>query len=392
MSVSGAAAKHRFDRSLMQYNAPMSQLIGASPAIQALREEVELIAHSEAKVLITGESGVGKEVLAKLVYQRGRRRHAKLLTLNCAGLSESLLESELFGHTKGSFTGADRDKPGLLDLADNGTAFLDEVGEMSARMQSLLLRFMETGEIQPVGGITAPRHVNVRIIAATNRSLQEQVQTGSFRSDLYYRLNVIHLTIPPLRERPEDIVPLLTHFLMTLSEHHRVAKPELAASTVERLVAYSWPGNVRELKNVSEQLVVRRGGKLVNPCDLPPTLAVTEPKVAVAATPALVQSTPIADQLFDKMVVDGESFWSAVYPIFIRRDLTRDNLRQVVQKGLRQTRGNYKLLVNLFNMDDQDYRRFLTFLRKHHCQVPFWEFRTAALKSRREAQNVSRAS
>ncbi len=376
----------------MLYNAPMSQLIGASPAIQALREEVELIAHSEAKVLITGESGVGKEVLAKLVYQRGRRRHAKLLTLNCAGLSESLLESELFGHTKGSFTGADRDKPGLLDLADNGTAFLDEVGEMSARMQSLLLRFMETGEIQPVGGITAPRHVNVRIIAATNRSLQEQVQAGSFRSDLYYRLNVIHLTIPPLRERPEDIVPLLTHFLMTLSEHHRVAKPELAASTVERLVAYAWPGNVRELKNVSEQLVVRRGGKLVNPCDLPATLSVTEPKFAVAATPALAQSTPIADQLFDKMVVDGESFWSAVYPIFIRRDLTRDNLRQVVQKGLRQTRGNYKLLVNLFNMDDQDYRRFLTFLRKHHCQVPFWEFRTAALKSRREAQNVSRAS
>ncbi|MGH9145108.1 MAG: sigma 54-interacting transcriptional regulator [Vicinamibacterales bacterium] len=370
----------------------MSQLIGASPAIQALREEVELIAHSEAKVLITGESGVGKEVLAKLVYQRGRRRHAKLLTLNCAGLSESLLESELFGHTKGSFTGADRDKPGLLDLADNGTAFLDEVGEMSARMQSLLLRFMETGEIQPVGGITAPRHVNVRIIAATNRSLQEQVQAGSFRSDLYYRLNVIHLTIPPLRERPEDIVPLLTHFLMTLSEHHRVAKPELAASTVERLVAYAWPGNVRELKNVSEQLVVRRGGKLVNPGDLPPALGVTAPKFAVAATAAVQQSTPVADQLFDKMVVDGESFWSAVYPIFIRRDLTRDNLRQVVQKGLRQTRGNYKLLVNLFNMDDQDYRRFLTFLRKHHCQVPFWEFRTAALKSRREAQNVSRAS
>jgi transcriptional regulator with PAS, ATPase and Fis domain len=377
----------------MLYNAPMSQLIGASPAIQALREEVELIAHSEAKVLITGESGVGKEVLARLVYQRGRRRHAKLLTLNCAGLSESLLESELFGHLKGSFTGADRDKPGLLDLADNGTAFLDEVGEMSTRMQTLLLRFMETGEIQPVGGITPPRHVNVRIIAATNRSLQDQVQAGTFRSDLYYRLNVIHLTIPPLRERKEDVVPLLTHFLTTLSEQHRVPKPELTESTVERLVSYSWPGNVRELKNVSEQLVVRRGGKLVNPGDLPPTLAVSEPKIVVGATTQVSpQINHIADQLFDKMVVDGESFWSAVYPIFIRRDLTRDNLRQVVQKGLRQTRGNYKLLVNLFNMDDQDYRRFLTFLRKHHCQVPFWEFRTAALKSRREAQNVSRAS
>jgi two-component system response regulator HydG len=377
----------------MLYNAPMSQLIGESPAIQALREEVELIAHSEAKVLITGESGVGKEVLARLVYQRGRRRHAKLLTLNCAGLSESLLESELFGHTRGSFTGADRDKPGLLDLADNGTAFLDEVGEMSTRMQTLLLRFMETGEIQPVGGITACHHVNVRIIAATNRSLQEQVQAGTFRSDLYYRLNVIHLTIPPLRERPEDVVPLLTHFLTSLSDLHRVPKPELAPSTIERLVGYAWPGNVRELKNVSEQLVVRRGGKLVTVNDLPPSLAVSaEQKISIGTTTVLAQPSPIADQLFDKMVVDGESFWSAVYPIFIRRDLTRDHLRQVVQKGLRQTRGNYKLLVNLFNMDDQDYRRFLTFLRKHHCQVPFWEFRTAALKSRREAQNVSRAS
>jgi transcriptional regulator with PAS, ATPase and Fis domain len=370
----------------------MSQLIGVSPAIQALRDEVELIAQSEAKVLITGESGVGKEVLARLVYQRGRRRHAKLLTLNCAGLSESLLESELFGHTKGSFTGADRDKPGLLDLANHGTAFLDEVGEMSTRMQTLLLRFMETGEIQPVGGITACHHVDVRIIAATNRSLQEQVQAGTFRSDLYYRLNVIHLTIPPLRERPEDIVPLLTHFIMVLSEQHRVPKPELTTGAIERLLAYSWPGNVRELKNVSEQLIVRRGGKVVTANELPPALAVAEPKIPVGASPGAAVSNPIADQLFDKMVVEGESFWSAVYPIFIRRDLTRDHLRQVVQKGLRQTRGNYRLLVNLFNMDDQDYRRFLTFLRKHHCQVPFWEFRTAALKSRREAANASRAS
>jgi DNA-binding NtrC family response regulator len=210
---------------------------------------------------------------------------------------------------------------------------------------------------------------------------------------LYYRLNVIHLTIPPLRERPEDVVPLLTHFLTSLSDLHRVPKPELAPSTIERLVGYAWPGNVRELKNVSEQLVVRRGGKLVTVNDLPPSLAVSaEQKISIGTTTVLAQPSPIADQLFDKMVVDGESFWSAVYPIFIRRDLTRDHLRQVVQKGLRQTRGNYKLLVNLFNMDDQDYRRFLTFLRKHHCQVPFWEFRTAALKSRREAQNVSRAS
>ena len=191
----------------------VNALIGNSRAIASLREEVELLKRSDAKILITGESGVGKEVLAKAIHRSSRRAQASLVSVNCAGVAESLLESELFGHMKGSFTGAYRDKPGLLETANRGTVFLDEVGEMSMRMQALLLRFLETGEIQPVGSLVTHRSLDVRIISATNRGLPAQVESGAFRSDLYYRLNVVHLKIPPLRQRRDDIAPLTMHFL-----------------------------------------------------------------------------------------------------------------------------------------------------------------------------------
>jgi transcriptional regulator with PAS, ATPase and Fis domain len=181
------------------------QLLGNSPSIRELREEVEYAARSDAKILITGESGVGKEILARLIHRRSNRARAALVTINCAGLPDSLLESELFGHVRGSFTGAYRDKAGLLELAHNGTIFMDEVGETSLRMQALLLRFLESGEIQRVGSDRAQARVNVRVIAATNRNLVERIATKEFREDLYYRLNVIHLTVPALRDRREDI-------------------------------------------------------------------------------------------------------------------------------------------------------------------------------------------
>ena len=189
-------------------NEEINQLIGQSPAITELREELEYAARSDAKILITGESGVGKEVLARLIHRHSNRAHAPLVTINCAGLPDSLLESELFGHVRGSFTGAYRDKPGLLETANNGTIFMDEVGEMSLRMQALLLRFLESGEIQRVGAERAQARVNVRVIAATNRNLIERIASKDFREDLYYRLNVIHLTVPALRDRRDDIPDL----------------------------------------------------------------------------------------------------------------------------------------------------------------------------------------
>src|SRR5512135_841274 len=188
-------------------------LIGGGPAMTELKQEIERIARSEAKVLITGESGVGKELVAQAIHARSARRERAFIAVNCAGLPETLLESELFGHVKGSFTGAYRDKPGKLELAHEGTVFLDEVGEMTLRMQGLFLRFLETGEIQKVGAERALGTVNVRVIAATNRNLSELIEAGQFREDLFYRLNVIHLHVPPLRERREDIPLLVEHFL-----------------------------------------------------------------------------------------------------------------------------------------------------------------------------------
>src|SRR5438132_795395 len=190
-----------------------SRFIVASPRMIALVEMAERAGASDAKVLITGESGVGKDRIARLIHDSSPQSAAPFMPVNCAGLTETLLESELFGHVKGSFTGAYRDKPGKLQQAHRGTLFLDEVGEMSLRMQALLLRFLENGELQPVGSDSIGARVDVRVVAATNRNLPELIAAGQFREDLQYRLRVIHLHVPPLRERIQDIRPLVTHFI-----------------------------------------------------------------------------------------------------------------------------------------------------------------------------------
>src|ERR1700686_648285 len=188
-------------------------LIGSSPAIDELKTEIDRVARSDAKVLITGESGVGKELVARAIGATSLRANAPFVPVNCAGIPETLLESELFGHVKGSFTGAFRDRPGKLEMASNGTIFLDEIGEMTLRMQGLLLRFLETGEIQKVGAERPGVAENVQVIAATNRNLRELIAQGLFREDLFYRLDVIHIGVPPLRERREDIPLLIERFV-----------------------------------------------------------------------------------------------------------------------------------------------------------------------------------
>src|SRR5207342_3961369 len=187
------------------------QFVGASAILREIEQEILCTSSSDAKVLITGESGVGKEIVARSIHQRSRRSHLPLVTINCSGVPDSLLESELFGHVRGSFTDAYRDRRGWLEQADGGTIFLDEVGEMSLRMQALLLRFLENGEIQRVGSERYQTTVDVRVISATNRDLLERTKEGEFREDLYYRLNVVHFVVPPLRERRDDIAPLFDH-------------------------------------------------------------------------------------------------------------------------------------------------------------------------------------
>ncbi|MGE0702992.1 MAG: sigma-54 interaction domain-containing protein, partial [Vicinamibacterales bacterium] len=248
------------------------RLIGRSEAIRTIEADIECAARSDAKVLITGETGVGKEVVARLIHKRSHR-NGPMVAVNCAGLPDSLLESELFGHARGSFTGAYRDKPGLLEMAPHGTVFLDEVGEMSLRMQAVLLRFLETGEIHRVGSDRPVTRINLRLVTATNSNLQEQVSSGAFRTDLYYRLNVVRLNIPPLRERAEDVPLLIDHYLEVYAAQHKARRPEVSPAAMERLVAHNWPGNIRELRNIAERLVLKAAGRTIVEADFAADLA-----------------------------------------------------------------------------------------------------------------------
>jgi transcriptional regulator with PAS, ATPase and Fis domain len=353
------------------------ELIGSSAAIHEVEREIQCAARTDAKVLITGESGVGKEVVARLIHANSRRAQGRLVTMNCAGVPDTLLESELFGHTRGSFTDAHRDKRGWLELAHGGTVFMDEIGEMSLRMQAILLRFLESGEIQPIGAERVRSVVDVRIIAATNRNLFNSMAVKTFREDLYYRLNVIHVAVPPLRERREDIPVLLNHFLGTHSQHHRVETPAVSDEAMTRLMRYGWPGNVRQLKNVSERLIVRSSSAVITPDQLPREVSAQWVDPASIAT-ATTRRKP--DALFERMIPGGESFWSVVYEPFMARDLTREDLRAIIGRGLEDARGSYKALVQSFNLDQKDYKRFLNFLRKYDCHMPFQRFRAVPIR------------
>ncbi len=336
-----------------------------------LKLEIERVARSDAKVLVTGESGSGKELVAEAIHRGSARAGQQFVAVNCAGLPENLLESELFGHVRGSFTGAHRDKLGKLELADNGTMFLDEIGEMTLRMQGLLLRFLETGELQKVGADRIAGRVNVRVVAATNRNLREMIGQGAFREDLFYRLNVIHLTVPPLRERKEDIPGLARHFLESFSKGDTIARA-FSPEAMVLMVGYEWPGNVRELQNVIERLAVAAGNESIKPEDLPIEISARH---VTRVTPAHERRRTVADDLYRRLIDERESFWNLVHPLYMQREITRSNVRDVVRKGLEEARGNYKIVARLFNMDSSDYKRFLNFLRKHDCQVPFKEFR-----------------
>jgi DNA-binding NtrC family response regulator len=301
------------------------------------------------------------------------------VAINCVGIPESLLESELFGHVRGSFTGAFRDRAGLLDRANRGTLLMDEVCEMGARMQGLLLRFLETGDVQPVGSDRMPTELDVRIIAATNRNPAEMVRDRGFREDLYYRLNVIDIWIPPLRQRREDVPLLFEHFLRMFCGRRGAPMPTLTPEAIAWMTSYDWPGNVRQVRNTVERIVVR--GPLthitVEHLATRTEWAGTGGETAAPIPAVLPASLP--DAVYDRMVKHRESFWTAVHAAYMVRDLTRKDVRAIITRGLQETAGNYKMLVELFNMDRGDYKRFLNFLRKHDCQLPFADFR--AVKS-----------
>ena len=352
--------------------------MGISAAWRAVVDAAERAGSIEARVLITGESGVGKDVVARLIHANSRRAAQQYFAINCAGVTESLLESELFGHKKGSFTGAWRDTDGLVHRANGGTLFLDEIGETSLRMQAVLLRFVETGEVQQVGHMSASSRVDTRIVAATNRNLQEMVAAGKFREDLFYRLGVIHIHIPALRDRPEDVWPLVAHVLSR--QTRRISVSPEARQALEQ---YRWPGNVRELQNVVEQAVWMARGDSIE-LDALPEHVKPQP---VVARPARERRRTAADRLFDALVTGRCSFWGDVHGWFLARDLTRNDLRGLVGLGLEKTHGNYHALLTLFRLPPEDYKRFLNFLNTHQCNVDVRPFRqgTADPRERRWA-------
>jgi two-component system response regulator HydG len=280
--------------------------VGSSRGFVELLSLAETVAPTDSTVLLSGESGTGKEVVARYIHQRSARVEQPFLSINCGALPDSLLESELFGHVEGSFTGAVKDKDGLLIAASGGSFFLDEIGEMSAATQVKVLRAIQEREVIPVGS-TQPVSVDVRIIAATNRDLEEEIRKGSFRSDLYYRLNVIQLRLPPLRERMEDVELLARYFLERLAEREGRESPmELSAETLALLRHYDWPGNVRELENALERAAVVTAGSRIEPESLPDRVR-EQPEVRLVGEPTPQNpSMEIIEQAYIRWVLEAE--------------------------------------------------------------------------------------
>ncbi|CAM8295266.1 TPA: sigma-54-dependent response regulator transcription factor ZraR [Klebsiella michiganensis] len=280
-TLSEALAHTRLSESPVAGSPPAAQfgMVGDSPAMRALLNNIALVAPSDATVLIHGESGTGKELVARALHASSARSRRPLVILNCAALNESLLESELFGHEKGAFTGADKRREGRFVEADGGTLFLDEIGDISPLMQVRLLRAIQEREVQRVGS-NQTLSVDVRLIAATHRDLAEEVSAGRFRQDLYYRLNVVTIDMPPLRQRKEDIPQLARYFLQRYAERNRKAVQGFTPQAMDLLIRYAWPGNIRELENAVERAVVLLTGEYISERELP--LAITGTSVADA--------------------------------------------------------------------------------------------------------------
>jgi two-component system nitrogen regulation response regulator NtrX len=293
------------NRALLAELGDGEELVGTSAAMERVREMIRRVAPTDARVLITGESGTGKEVAASLVHRGSARAAGPLVRLNCAAIPRDLIESELFGHERGAFTGAAERRRGRFELASGGTLFLDEIGDLSPEAQAKLLRALEAGEIERVGG-GAPVAVDVRILAATHRDLRAEVAAGRFREDLFFRLHVIPLHLPPLRERTGDVPLLVEHFLARNRRRHGLRPPRLAPSALDALSRHPWPGNVRELANILERVAILHAGAEVGEAELRPLLAGAR---APADAPAYLDDDlrPLSERLddYERVLLEG---------------------------------------------------------------------------------------
>lgn len=313
--------------------AASEEIIGRSDALKRMLGFIETVAPTEATVLVTGESGTGKELVARALHGASARAGKPLVTVNCAALAETLLESELFGHEKGAFTGADRRREGRFVQANGGTLFLDEIGEMPLQLQAKLLRALQQGEIQRVGSDT-PITVDVRVIAATNRDLRQEVQEKRFREDLYFRLNVISIEVPPLRRRGEDIPLLAAYFLQRFAERNRKSIKGFSPQAMDSLLRYSWPGNVRELENAVERAVILCNGDLVTGAELPDNIVHASPREEGPAQQESLSLAGMALELVERRAIEdtmrqtGDNKSEAARRLGITRATLHNKLRK----------------------------------------------------------------
>ena len=282
----------------------LDYIIGQSDEMKAVFNLIEKVAHSDSTIIVYGETGTGKELVARAIHQTSCRKNKPFITINCGAIPENLLESELFGHVRGAFTGATTTKTGKFELANGGTLLLDEIGDMSADLQVKILRVLETKEFEPVGGSRTIK-VDVRIVAATHKNLEEAVEKGAFREDLFYRLHVIPITLPPLRDRKSDIPLLVFHFLEKFNRKNNKMVDGISDEAMEIMINYSWPGNVRELRNVMERLVILKEKGTIMPYDLPGHLTRKKSQVHLPQMEILEDGIPLntAVSEFEKSLI-----------------------------------------------------------------------------------------
>jgi transcriptional regulator with GAF, ATPase, and Fis domain len=334
-------------------------VIGTHPTLDAALDKLSRFAQSDGPVLITGETGTGKELFARSLYLLSKRSGGPYLSVNCAQYQEGqLIASELFGHRRGSFTGAIADHRGVFESADGGTVFLDEVGELSPQAQAMLLRMLSEGEIVPVGE-TRSRRVDVRVIAATNRDLRTMVALGRFRADLYFRLRYLHLTVPPVRARGSDWELILEYYLSCLRAAHTVSK-QFSPEARTRLATYDWPGNVREVRSLVDLGFHASAGETIETADFIEALETLSREEQLSR---VFESVDEVAELFERLSSGREQFWDVVYRPYMERNLCRKTVRQLVARGLTQTRGSYRKLLGVFGIADEEYLKFMDFLR-----------------------------
>jgi two-component system response regulator PilR (NtrC family) len=314
--------------------------------MQLLREKVKTAAKVSGAVLISGESGAGKELVARAIHDLSSRCGGKFVAVDCGALPDDLIESELFGHKRGAFTTALADKPGLFEEANGGTLFLDEIANTSRRFQAKLLRVLQDKQVRRLGDV-AMRALDLRVISATNCELAAMVRKGEFREDLYYRLNVFPIQVPPLRRRMED--------LPIIAEHLLHGRKSISEKAIAKLKSYAFPGNVRELENILEAAVCIASGVMIDADDI-------------------VLSNEVSQGQLIEDAITG-NFWDSIARPFAERLITRTHMEHLIRQGLQRTRGSYRKMLPLFQLPDTDYKRFMDFLRRHHCIVDFREYR-----------------